>query len=157
MKQHFLLVKYNDSQVIKHRLRIILEKDHSNWQNMIKSKESEIINIPDLVFAANAGLAAYKEWFDVIKICAISGYPFASTEYTEQSLDIAMLPEKGIIEVALKHARQLKPILHGPGDVCKLENIARYLNPFRAPGQREITMSNAPNYSNGFGMIIPNK
>ena len=53
-------------------------------------RETQPALAPNALVALNAGLASYREWWDVIFITHRDRIPFAVTEYAEQSLEFAV-------------------------------------------------------------------
>ncbi|KAL8290425.1 hypothetical protein RQP46_002683 [Phenoliferia psychrophenolica] len=106
---------------------------------------------PDAVVALNAGLASYPSWSNPITHLGIQGIPFGVTEYAEQSLERAVeLVKKlsdfgrGKLRAAGLDTRGLDKSVLGPIE----------LNPFMRPGQRALSMMNAPNAYNGLTMRV---
>jgi hypothetical protein len=123
------------------RLTITWQPSHTTWQDAIRSGA---VRPPDLAWAPNAGVAAYRQWQDAVFVCAYARVPLATSEYCEYSVEM----EVGVYDRVLQQAEQKGCV--GAAST----KPRRFLNPFRNPGQRPFPMNLAPNHSNGFCTIL---
>ena len=123
-----------------HCVTITWEPEHATWQDALRSGA---IEPPDLLFAPNAGVAAYPAWKDAIFVAAFAGVTIATSEYCEWSVEM----EVDTYKMILQQAQQ-------KGCAVTSTSPKRFLNPFRNPGQRPFPMNLAPNHSNGFCTIL---
>ena len=133
---------------------VYLEHGGGTWQEACLASSdarsySHALGVPDLVWGANAGVSSYSEWSPVIEACAYLGVPLVTTEYCAASHDA---DEAYVLPLALASAAAAARV-HGRR-TASLETVQRWLNPFRGPGQRQISISDAPDFSNGFVMLI---
>ena len=70
---------------VEHRVTITWEPGHATWQDALRSGT---IEPPDLLFAPNAGVAAYPAWKDAIYVAAFAGVTIATSEYCEWSVEM---------------------------------------------------------------------
>jgi len=87
------------------------------------------IEKPDVIFALNAGLAAYSTWLPTLNLLGKSKVPTFFTDYSETSciLGVRLLEKLGI------HVK-----------------YQTSCNPFRSPAQRPNPSLTTPTYTNGF-------
>lgn len=87
---------------------------------------------PDLVFGANAGLAAYPSWVPTLKLLSQQDAPPAMfTDFCE--------------EAAVQAIRVMQAVARGP-----MQWIPISVNPFRKPVSCQGRDNNLPSYSNAF-------
>ncbi|GJE94315.1 zinc finger MYND domain-containing protein [Phanerochaete sordida] len=111
-----------------------------NEEQLFRLKHSQPELAPDALVALDAGLASYREWWEVIFVAHRDNIPFAVTEYAEQSLEFAL-------ETHIPAARRGLPP----------RSYAIALNPFHRPGQRQIPTYRMPNLVNGFTLAVVDK
>lgn len=124
----------------EHRVTITWEPEHATWQDALGSGA---IEPPDLLFAPNAGVAAYPAWKNAIFVAALARVTIATSEYCEWSVEM----EVDTYKMVLQQAQQ-------SGYDVATASPNRFLNPFRNPGQRPFPWNLAPNLSNGFCTIL---
>jgi hypothetical protein len=124
-----------------HRVTVAWEHSYAAWQDALRDGTA---TPPDLVWAPNAGVAAYHAWQEVVFMCAFMRVPLATSEYCEYSVEM----EVDLYRDVLLQAEQKGCI--GASSTAP----RRFLNPFRNPGQRPFPMNLAPNMSNGFCTIL---
>ena len=141
------------------RLTIGLEPEEALWQAAMpipgsRRQRPEYFTAPDLVFAPNGGLQAYgASWMPAMDLCGCLEVPFASTEYCESSMDGFFEGDGeggapgGVVSMVLAELKRRS------GGVLK-PTYRRMPNKFRNPGQRQMPITTAPNFSNGFMVII---
>lgn len=123
-------------------VKVLLHRASALWNEAeldnIRRNQPELV--PDVLVALDAGLASYREWWEVIFVTHRDNIPFAVTEYAEQSLEFAL-------NTHIPAARRWLP--------PRSYEIA--LNPFHRPGQRQIPTYRMPNLVNGFTLAVVDK
>lgn len=147
-----------DTTARQHEVRVSLEHGGATWQEACclgpggdARSYSHEHGWPDLLWGANAGVSSYPEWAGVLEACAYLGVPIATTEYCAASHDA---DAEYVLPLVLASAAAAAASTHGRPTPTLAAGVHRWLNPFRNPGQRQISICNAPDFSNGFVMLI---
>jgi hypothetical protein len=133
---------------IKKVVCVMLNSVSPKWQNTFMHRYNAEVG-PDLVFG---WLTSYRDWYEVLFRSAGMRCHFASTEYTEQSLNHDC---SKLVPTMLEQAgRDYGKMLVQDGPVTTMDNVEIGINPFRDPGQRRFPISKLPNFLNGFLLTI---
>ena len=133
---------------------VSLETASGAWQEAVLDPQTRAWRygggVPDLLWGPNAGVSSYPEWQEVVGMCAFVGVPFAVSEYCEASLasDTRFVIDPTLQQSSEAAAQQGRR-------TARTGDVQRWLNPFHGPGQRQISICDAPNLSNGFCLLIP--
>ncbi|KAJ7676429.1 hypothetical protein B0H17DRAFT_1080023 [Mycena rosella] len=102
---------------------------------------------PDAIVALNARILSYSTWHEVVTCCAIGNFPFACTDYAQQTVQMTAdcIPE-WTKDAAQNFSRE-ENAYH---ELVRERTRPITVNPFHRPGQRPIPMVRSPNLGNGF-------
>ncbi|KAJ7611312.1 hypothetical protein FB45DRAFT_1120060 [Roridomyces roridus] len=102
---------------------------------------------PDAIVALNAGILSYSTWYEVVSCATMANFPFACTDYAQQSqqLTVEQIP-KWLTEAA----RAFPPGHDFHQELMRPRTRPVTVNPFHRPGQRPISQVRSPNLDNGF-------
>lgn len=105
------------------------------WRGLYHDKYAELGNAPDLIFAGNAGLAAFTSWHVTLQLIESLDVPAIFTDYCEEAAVMAV--------ETIRYVSQRQQHLAFPVQV----------NPFRQPLSRRIDLD-LPTFSNAFAFGI---
>lgn len=105
----------------------------SLWRGLYHDRHAELGAPPDLIFAANAGLAAFSSWHPTLRLIESLNVPALFTDYCEEA---AVMAVQTIQYLSLgRHSGLAIPV---------------HVNPYRQPLSSSHSDLDLPTFSNGF-------